>query len=475
MTTSIVWLRHDFRLTDNPALYYAAQHSNKVVPVYIHAPEEANLWQAGQASNWWRHHSLTNLEQAIAQRGGRLIIRQGKSLEELLKLCQELKASTVYWNQTYTPGLTQRDQGVRNALESIGVDHYQYNGSLLHTPGTILNKEGKPYRVFSAFWATCQRLGLGQTPLPAPSSLYDCKLASIPISELKLLPNIPWDQHFYEHWQPGEAHGLNQIERLCEERLDGYHHNRDYPAIEGTSRLSPYLALGEVSPRQIVTALLNTFMRRTLRASECDSFIREIGWREFAYHTLQHFPESIEKVLNPRFEKMPWQQNPELLNAWQQGKTGYPIIDAGMRELWQTGWMHNRVRMIVASFLTKNGMIHWQHGARWFWDTLVDADLASNSFNWQWVAGTGLDAAPYFRIFNPIRQSEKFDSKGHYIRCWLPELKALPDKWIHTPWKAPADILQHANISIGDNYPAPVLDLGITRKHALSCFKNCTA
>jgi len=470
MKTNIVWLQRDLRLADNPALHEALQQAEQTIIVYIHAPQELAPWQPGAASRWWLHHSLEALQQAITSLGAKLIIRQGPSLHTLLGLCSESKADAVYWNQCYTPQAIRRDQAIREALTSCGVSHHCYNGSLLHTPGSILNKEGKPYRVFAAFWNAAQGLGLGQTPLAAPQRLADNDLHFESVASLRLLPKIQWDNGLRQHWRPGAVNAHKQLYRLCDEILNPYPEARDYPAIEGTSRLSPYLAFGELSPGQVVAALLDTFMNCAIHGNACDSFMRQLGWREFAHHTLYHFPEASDQALNSRFAQLPWQNNPSLLKAWQQGRTGYPIIDAGMRELWHTGWMHNRVRMIVASFITKNGMIPWLLGARWFWDTLVDADLASNSFNWQWVAGTGLDAAPYFRIFNPIRQSQKFDKQGCYLRRWLPELAALPDEYIHTPWQAPANILNASNIRLGIDYPRPSLDLAMTRRNALASF-----
>jgi len=469
---SIVWLRRDLRLADNPALHHAIHNSDRVIPVYIHAPDEERPWQPGAASNWWCHHSLLALQEEIKQLGGRLIIRRGPSEAALLRLCDELQADAVYWNHEFIPQLTTRDEQIRRALLAHGINQYGYNGSLLYTPGAILNQERKPYRVFSAFWQACQKQGFGDTPLPTPKRLDHSPVDSLSVTQLELLPAHDWHIKLAEHWQPGEAAALQSLQRLRCDLICGYAKRRDYPAIDATSRLSPQLAFGEVSPRQVVTALLEAFISCKTHGQGCEGFIRELGWREFAYHTLHHFPRMSERPIDARFEQFAWRDDETVIRAWQRGETGYPIIDAGMRQLWQTGWMHNRVRMIVASFLAKNGLIHWLAGARWFWDTLVDADLANNSFNWQWVAGCGLDAAPYFRIFNPTTQSEKFDPNGDYIRSWIPQLARLPTPWIHKPWQAPTQLLQQAGINIGDNYPNPLLNLAATRERALTSFKQ---
>lgn len=472
MKTCIVWLRQDLRLTDNPALYHAAQQSDVVVPVYIHAPEELEPWAPGAASRWWRHHSLTALHDALRARGSRLVIRRGASRESLQRLIRETGAGAVYWNHLYEPQAARRDKHIAAWLREQGIEVHAYHGNLLYPPGSVLNKEHKPFRVFTPFWRACRQQGLGDPPLPPPESLGECRLKSETVEALALLPKIAWDHGLYTHWTPGENAARQQLQSFCDETLQDYEKGRDRPGRAGTSRLSPHLAFGELSPRQGVGAVLNSFMNNATQGSGMDTFLSELGWREFAYHTLHHFPRVTDQPLNPRYEAFPWRNDQRLLQAWQQGETGFPIIDAGMRQLWHTGWMHNRVRMIVASFLTKNGLQPWQTGARWFWDTLVDADLASNSFNWQWVAGCGLDAAPYFRIFNPVRQSERFDPNGGYLSEWLPELAGLPLRWLHTPWLAPAEIQHTCNVRIGVDYPAPTLDLNNSRKRALLLFRR---
>ncbi len=384
----------------------------------------------------------------------------------------ESGAEAVFWNRRYEAAHREQDRLVQTQLAQQGVPVHDYQSGLLFAPGTVLNKEGLPFRVFTPFWQACQKLGLSQTLLPAPAQLHTSTINSLSLADLKLLPSISWGQGLQAEWQAGEAQAHRLLQAFCEQALNDYPQARDEPGINGTSRLSPHLAFGEITPRQIINALLEHFICQTKDGGACDHYLRELGWREFAHHCLYHFPQMTSAPLNRRFAAFPWRHNPALLRAWQQGKTGFPIIDAGMRQLWHTGWMHNRVRMIVASFLTKNALIDWRLGAEWFWDTLVDADLASNSFNWQWVAGCGLDAAPYFRIFNPVTQSEKLDAHGRYLRRWLPELSTLPAKWLHQPWKTPETIQEECSIRIGIDYPTPILDLGSTRQQALLLHKQ---
>lgn len=469
MSNAIVWFRHDLRLTDNPALHHALQNHAQVTLVWINAPDEAAPWQPGAARRWWQHHSLAALQQSVEKLGGKLLLRQGPSLTALLTLIKESGATAVYWNRVYEPALIMRDALIMQRLEERHTHCQSFNSNLLYAPGTVMTQAGKSYQVFTPFWRECQKLGLGDHPLPAPQQLQPTTLATTALDDLKLLPTIPWDQGLTERWQPGEAAAHQQLEQFCDEALHDYPEQRDLPAVPGTARLSPYLANGEISPRQITAALMEHFIGNTRSASSIETVIRQLGWREFAYHILHHYPHTAEQPLNDRYQQFPWQQNPVLLKAWQQGRTGFPLVDAGMRQLWQTGWMHNRVRMVVASFLCKNGLINWREGARWFWGTLVDADLASNTLNWQWAAGCGADAAPYFRVFNPVRQSERFDPDGAYLRRWLPELNGVPKKFIHQPWKSCGDGQGQLGLgSDGGSYPLPILDLGITRQEAIA-------
>ena len=477
MQKILVWFRRDLRLSDNPALR-AAKHA-QIIPIYIHAPQEDGAWQAGGASRWWLHHSLTALATQLKASGSRLIIRMGDSLPVLQQLLVDTGAEAVYLNRLYEPASLARDSKILHALSHQGIHCQSFASALLFEPWQVQTKTGGAYKVFTPFSRTCQQLGLPTDISAAVRTLpaVATRLRSLAIDELQLLPTIKWDKKFYAHWQPGEATAQKQLHAFIKHRLSDYANGRDYPARATTSMLSPRLHFGEISPRQIVYAIEHA--RQHAKAAgfntQAQDFLRELLWREFTHHILYHFPQTTHKPLNPRFAKFPWQsRHSKLLRAWQSGQTGFPLVDAGMRELWTTGTMHNRVRMIAGSLLCKNLGYHWLTGAKWFWDTLVDADLAQNSFNWQWVAGCGADAAPYFRIFNPITQSEKFDPEGIYIRRWVPELSRLPNKFIHAPWQAPAEILQVAGVKIGKSYPSPICDLKRTREEALLAYKQHT-
>ena len=463
----IVWFRQDLRLHDNPALTAALAGAERIIPVYIHDDDIA--WSPGAASRWWLHHALAALLGAIRQRGSRLLLRQGQTLEVLQQLVAETGADAIYCNRLYEPALFKRDQQLHKQFSASGIAFNVYPGNLLREPDTVLNQSQQPYKVFTPFYKCCLREGWDRHVCKTPRKLpaVSTRLSSDSLEALQLLPGIHGDTAFYNHWQPGEAGAWQRLRRFIRRGLQAYHQARDIPSRAGTSRLSPHLHFGEISARAIIAELERQDVRKAGEA-----FIRELIWRDFAHSVLFHFPHTTDKPFDARFNNFKWKQSKKLLRAWQQGLTGYPIVDAGMRELWQTGYMHNRVRMIVASFLTKNGMLHWKQGAEWFWDTLVDADLAANSMNWQWVAGCGVDAAPYFRIFNPVTQSHKFDKDGLYIRQWLPELARLPNKYIHEPWKAPDAIQQQAGCIIGKNYPGPVLGLKTTREAALEAYKQ---
>jgi deoxyribodipyrimidine photo-lyase len=400
MTTSIVWFRLDLRLADNPALDAAVQRGGPVVPVFIWAPDEEGDWPPGAASRWWLHQSLEKFDAALRERGSRLIIRRGPSLAALRTLIKETGAETVFWNRRYEPALIERDKAVKAAVPAES-----FNSALLYEPWEL-----KPYKVFTPFWRACGTLAEPPEPRPAPRALpAPAKWpASLKLDELKLLPKINWADGFREVWQPGEDGARAQLKRFAAGPVARYASDRDRPDLVGTSRLSPHLHFGEVSPRQVWHAATRAEYRR------------QLGWREFAHHLLFHFPQTPTVPLRPDFEKFPWSKDGAGLEEWKRGRTGFPLVDAGMRELWTTGWMHNRVRMVTASFLVKDLLIPWQEGARWFWDTLVDADLANNTLGWQWVAGCGADAAPFFRIFNPAMQAEKFDPQGAYVRRWVP-------------------------------------------------------
>ena len=476
MTTVIVWFRNDLRVADNPALHHALAAGAQVIPLYIHAPDEQAPWPPGAASRWWLHHSLIALNETIVRLGSRLIVRRGPTLATLHSLIRQTDASQLYCNRTYEPVTECRDRDILRELAAAGVRCTQYNASLLHEPGSVLNKDGHPYKVFTPFWRACQWHADATMPLSSPSAmpLPPRTIESSAIVDLGLVPDQQWHAGLQANWRPGEIGAHQRLQAYCQSALAHYPQWRDFPDRPGTTRLSPYLHFGEISARQAVWTLQDYSQRAEgpglLQATE--ALIRQLGWREFAHHVLQHFPHTSEEPLNPRFRNLPWNRNDALLRAWQRGRTGIPIVDAGMRQLWQTGWMHNRVRMITASFLVKNCRIHWQQGARWFWDTLTDANLANNSLNWQWITGCGADAAPFHRIFNPVLQGQKFDAEGRYVRRWVPKLANLPSRWIHQPWLAPATALATAKIRLGEDYPAPAVDLAASRLQALSFFRE---
>jgi deoxyribodipyrimidine photo-lyase len=473
---AIVWFRNDLRLADHPALQRALSSNARIVALYIYSPDEAGDWAPGAASRVWLHQSLRSLRSALSGRGNQLVIRRGDSLKALLDVVAQTGATEVYANAQYEPARRQRDDEIAQALSAVGCEFERLNGNLLVAPGSIVTQDGSPYRVFTPFWKNfLANFTIGPAePAPTKIPALHKPVDSLTISSLGLLPTHPWADALLKHWQPGEDSGQKILASLDDELVADYPENRDLPAAPGTTRLSPYLHFGELSPRQVASRLeqVRTFHSETGVIRGADTILRQLLWRDFAHHVLVHFPATTDTPMNARFSAFPWQRDDHLLQAWQRGQTGIPIVDAGMRELWHTGWMHNRVRMLCASLLTKNMKIHWLEGARWFWDTLVDADLAQNSMNWQWVAGSGVDAAPYFRIFNPVTQGEKFDADGMYVRRWVPELSKLPSKWIHRPWQAPADVLHTSGVSIDGNYPYPVVDIAQSRLDALAAYKK---
>lgn len=467
MSTAIVWFRRDLRLHDNPALHQACAHHADVVPLYIHAPQEEGDWAPGAASHWWLHHALQALDAELREHHGSLHIREGDSLKALIEVIKQSGADTVYWNRLYEPAFIERDKRIKTALREQGIDVHSFNGALWQEPWQLLTNEGQPYRVFTPYWRKLRAMLEETEPLPVPSTLRVASIKNgIALSSLELLPKVAWDQGMRDAWTPGEPGASAMLELFADDALSDYATARDLPARHGTSRLSPSLHFGEISPRQIHHGLSTLLRKRDpKRRPDVEPYLRELGWREFAHYLLYHFPKTPTENFNPKFERFKWAPaNKVRLERWQQGRTGIPLVDAGMRELWHTGWMHNRVRMVVASFLTKNLRIHWHHGARWFWDTLVDADLANNTLGWQWVAGCGADAAPYFRIFNPVTQAQKFDAKGVYLRRWLPELRDVPDALLHEPWKDGA-LLKRSG------YPSPMIDLGESRQAALGAYQ----
>jgi len=493
--TTIVWLRQDLRLADHPALSRAHDRSRDgegdVIVVYIWAPQEESPWEPGGASKVWLHQSLAKLSAQLEAIDSRLFIfdcsKGGSSLGVLQGIAAALDADTVYWTRRYEPAVIERDKKIKSALREQSLTVETFNGALLIEPWQISTKEGKPYQVFTPYWRACQMQLQMQfqashnSLLKAPRSLPQNGawqktltaaagkkkyLIPVALDDLGLLPEIAWDKGIKESWQPGEKGALKQLDKFIQTSLRHYEKGRDQPALDGVSRMSPHLHFGEISPRTIWHKVSQQ------HGAHAASYLRELGWREFSHHLLYHFPETTDTPLRRQFNHFPWVTNKNGYQAWTRGLTGYPIVDAGMRELWQTGIMHNRVRMIVASFLVKDLLIPWQEGAAWFWDTLVDADLAQNTLGWQWTAGCGADAAPYFRIFNPILQGEKFDPDGEYVRRWVPELAALKSKWIHKPWLAPPLELAVAGLTLGENYPRPIVDHGFARDRALTAFKQ---
>jgi deoxyribodipyrimidine photo-lyase len=466
--TTVVWLRHDLRLEDNPALYHAAQQGEAVIVLYVLDPSVPY----GGAHKWWLHHSLKSLSDSLKKKYNiHLLLRKGKPQAILEKLHQETKFSRLHWNRLYDPGSTERDTQIKNTFTKKGIVVESFNGSLLCEPWAIKTKQDGIFKVFTPFYRAMTQTMHLEKPLPAPSKWipFQEKLLSDTLDSWSLLPTHPnWAKDFDPFWQPGEHGSHDRLKTFMAHGLQKYTVQRDMPGTEGTSRLSPHLHWGEISIRSI----WHTIQHQCPDFSGTETYLRELGWREFSYYLLFHFPHITHQNFNPKFNGMPWHNSPEDLKAWQHGQTGYPIVDAGMRQLWHTGWMHNRVRMVVASFLTKHLQISWQTGAAWFWDTLVDGDPASNSASWQWVAGSGADAAPYFRIFNPVLQGEKFDPDGKYVRQWVPELGALPDKYIHQPWTAPKDVLQKAGVVLGKDYPEPMIDHTFARTRALDVYKG---
>ena len=480
MSIAIVWFRRDLRLADNAALRSALESGAAVVPVYIHAPDEEGAGAPGGASRWWLHHSLASLDASLRARGSRLLILRGPTLPALQQLVRTTGAGAVYWNRAYEPALIARDATIKAALRADGIDAHSSNASLLFEPWEVQTGSGTPYRVFTPYWRLCQtRLSGIPAPAAAPQRL-PCPArqpSGIALDALELLPTRPWGAGLARSWQVGEAAAARSLAAFVDGPVGRYASARDLPAEPGTSRLSPHLHFGELSPRQALAAAQSAAIRRraTGIASGCETFIKELGWREFAHHLLYHYPQTVDQPLDTRFAQLPWQTDPAGLAAWQRGRTGIPIVDAGMRELYATGWMHNRVRMIVASLLCKNLGIHWREGAAWFHDTLVDADLAANTFGWQWSAGCGADAAPYYRIFNPVLQAERYDPGRGYLRRWLPELARLPDAWVHRPDAAPDSVLTAAGVTLGRTYPRPVVDLKATRDRALAGYASMRA
>ncbi len=465
---AIIWFRKDLRLEGHLALHYAIKQGKPIVFLYVLDEDSMGKWKMGSAQKVWLHHSLSALEENLKSHKGHLLLRKGDTISSLEDVIKKTGADTLLFHRCYDPADLALEKKVKSHFKDLEVTSFL--SYLLFEPWVIKNKQGKHFSVFTPFSKAClEKLELKE-PLPNkafhpfPHSVKGDKLTS-----WRLLPTKPdWSGGFDEVWEPGEEGAHKKLKRFISHSLEKYDTGRDFPALEATSKLSPHLHFGEITPIQILQELAK-LPRKT---KQQEKFISEILWREFAYHLLYHFPQLPEEPFQEKFKGFVWEKNTKELHAWEKGMTGYPLIDAGMRELWHTGWMHNRVRMVVASFLVKDLFIHWKEGEKWFWDTLVDADLANNSASWQWVAGSGADAAPYFRIFNPVTQSEKFDPEGEYIRKWVPELKGLSSKYIHAPWLAPAEALKAAKITLGSTYPEPLVDHDERRKKALDLYKE---
>lgn len=466
--TTIVWFRQDLRTTDNPALAHAAARG-KVLPVYVLDESVTPLGRpVGGASRWWLHHSLAALQRDLPG----LVLLAGDPREVIPDLVARTRATAVAWNRCYEPYAIARDKEIKAALTARGIEATSFNGSLLHEPWEIETGSGGPFKVYTPFWKANLQKPVAE-PLGAPHvEVVPAVGIGVPLEELALLPANPnWAAGWEDLWSPGEAGALVRLDAFLETGLAGYGDLRNRPDLPNVSRLSPHLHFGEISPRVIWHRTEAATAREARHAKDAAKFLSEVGWREFAYHLLYHFPNLPDRNWKPAFDAYPWADDEQALAAWQRGRTGYPMVDAGMRELWATGYMHNRVRMITASFLVKHLRIDWRHGERWFWDTLLDADLANNAASWQWVAGSGADAAPYFRIFNPIEQGRKFDPDGAYVRRWCPELARLPDAVLHAPFEAPADVLARAGVRLGDTYPLPIVDHPSARRAALAGYE----
>ena len=465
MSTALVWLRNDLRLADNPALSAACRDHDRVVALYIHETDAA-LRPMGAAARWWLNRSLADLNERFAEIGIQMKVETGIASEAIGKAAEAAGADAVCWNRRYGQAERVLDTGIKSALRAGGIDVQSHPGNVLIEPWLIQTGQGKPYSVFTPFWKTLRAMDIAQ-PLPAPKP-GAARTGHGRVDDDYRAPR--WSKKLEQYWSVGEQAAAERLREFLDEKVADYPEGRDFPVRDVTSRLSPHLRFGEISARQIWHAAQAFAHAHPARASAVDKFLSELAWRDFSYHQLYHRRDIAEVPMQAKFSGLKWRHAPAQVDAWRKGLTGIPIIDAGMRELWETGYMHNRVRMLVASFLAKNLLIDWREGERWFWDCLVDADEANNPASWQWVAGSGLDAAPYFRIFNPVTQGERFDGAGDYVRQWVPELARLPAKHIHAPSEAPEGELKKAGIVLGKTYPRPIVDLKATRQRALDAF-----
>lgn len=478
MRPVIVWFRQDLRLADNAALTAAAKTGAPLIGLYILDDDTPGKWRLGGASRWWLHASLESLEASLRKLGATLTLRRGKADVVLASVVEETNAASVFYTRNYEPFAVTRDQRVATHLKRLDVTVEAFGGDVLFEPGTIRTGAGEPFRMFTPYWRACRAAPEPEAPAPAPRKLSaPAKLAkSDSLADWELQPTKPdWAKGLRATWTPGEAGARKRLQEFFDGGMTHYLAARDEPATVGTSMLSPHLHFGEISPRQLWHAVKMQMHTRPRVAQAGEKLLAELGWREFSHSLMVSVPTLAEKNMRSEFDAFPWRKDEKAFKAWTRGRTGYPIVDAGMRQLWQTGWMHNRVRMIAASFLVKDLLLPWQRGAAWFWDTLVDADLGNNSVNWQWVAGSGVDAAPYFRIFNPVLQGEKFDPQGAYVREFVPELKDLPDHFVHRPWDATPAELAAAKVRLGRDYPDPIVDHTAARTRALAALKSIKA
>lgn len=473
----LVWFRQDLRLRDNPALHDALRSGAPILPVYIVDTDAEREWPPGAASRGWLYHSLSSLDESLRKRGSRLLFEKGNARDILLRLAHETGARAVYWNRRYEPAARAQELRIERDFAAAGLKVWIFNATLLHEPETVANKQGRPFQVFTPFWRHCLSLKVASAMNSVPRTISRPPRwpSSLTLGELGIQAESNETEERWQKWQPGEPAALKRLARFVARPIDGYDESRNFPSIDGTSMLSPALHFGEISPRQIWDAVRKRSEESGVFPSSkgAQVFLKETGWREFAYHLLHHFPTTPDQPLRSAFRHFPWAKDPggEKLRAWKEGMTGYPLIDAGMRQLRATGWMHNRLRMICGSFLVKDLRLPWTLGATWFWQTLVDADLANNTLGWQWVAGCGADASPYFRIFSPERQSRKFDPAGEFIRRWVPELGGLNANDIHAPGAVSAEVLRAAGVRVGDNYPRPIVDHAEAQVEALAAFK----